>query len=43
MYSLQYRPQMDHTQYPENEGAAAEGHHPLIFFMFIVVHLWPVL
>ena len=25
MYNLQYKPQMDHTPYPENEGAAAEA------------------
>ena len=40
MYSLQYRPQMDHNKYEENEGggfAAAP-----IFFIFIMVHLWHV-
>ena len=42
MYSLQYRPQMDHTQYLENE-AATEGYHPLIFFILIMVPLRPVL
>ena len=26
MYSLQYRPQMDHNEYGENEVAAAFGH-----------------
>ena len=31
MYSLQYRPQMDHNKYEGNEGAAAFGRHPFIF------------
>ena len=43
MYSLQYRPHMDHTPYPEIEGAAAEGRRLLIFCIFIMIHLWHVL
>ena len=43
MYSLQYTPQMDHDKYEENEGAAAFGRRPLIFGIFGMVHLWPVL
>ena len=39
--TVQYRPQMDHTQHPENEGPR-RSRRP-IFFIFIVVHLWPVL
>ena len=34
MYSLQYRPQMDHTQYPENGGRseAAAPHFLHIYY-----------
>ena len=43
MYSLQYRPQMDHNEYEENEEAAAFRRRPLIFWIWDMVHLWPVL
>ena len=43
MYSLQYRSQMDHNEYEENEGAAAFSRRPLIFWIWGMVHLWPVL
>ena len=41
MDSLQYRPQMDHTQYPENGRWQLRCHAPFSFF--IMLHLWLVL
>ena len=41
MYSLQYRPQMDHIQYPENGGRRPKAATPILFIITQYV-LWSI-